>query len=256
MIDVHCHIIPNIDDGSDSIETSLEMLKIASKDGIKKIIATPHFYPDIFENNPETILNSVENLNNISKELGIDIEVLCGQEVFLNRNLLKQYKDNKILTLNKSRYMLIELPMDSMPDYTFDIIYELALLGIVPIIAHPERYRYIINKPCFINNFIKEGCLIQINSSSITGLFGRHVKKTAIKLIKHNICHFIASDAHSNNIRIPALKKSLEVAQKYNNEIVLNITQNGNNLLKDETIEHNSEILSENKRIFWFKKKL
>ncbi|SKA88648.1 protein-tyrosine phosphatase [Caloramator quimbayensis] len=243
MMDIHCHILPLIDDGPDSIETSIEMLKIAKREGIEKIIATPHYYKGVYEGDINQINSLTSNLNEISKNLNLNIQILKGQEVFLTRDLLRLFKNGTILTLNSSKYMLIELPFDILPKYALDIIYELRIMGIIPVIAHPERYSYVIEKPSTINDFIDEGCLFQINSSSITGDFGREIQRTSQILISHNICHFIASDAHSNTKRIPSLKKSFDISQKINSNIIKNVSNN------EEMLTNKGQILQDVKKI-------
>lgn len=253
MIDIHSHILPLIDDGSKSLDMSKDMLSIAYNEGIKTIIATPHYYPNIYEPDAVSIEKSVEELNDISNSLNLNIRILKGQEVYLTHDLLDKYKEGKILTLNDTKYMLIELPFDILKPYTLDIIYELRIRDIVPIIAHPERYSYIIKKPSTINQFIDEGCLFQINSHSITGEFGREIKNTALKLIKHNICHFIASDAHSNQKRIPALKKSFDIAVKNNKEIVKNVSNNEEILINNGYMLQEVKKIKDNVSMFHFK---
>lgn len=141
MIDIHSHILNDIDDGSKDIEMSISMLKKAELSGTTDIIATPHFMRGRFEVDYNEVLNRVEKLKKISRENNIDINIYAGQEVYYSRKILEYYNDKMIGTINNTRYMLIELPM-----LEFDIneiinnIYELQLRGIIPIIAHPERY--------------------------------------------------------------------------------------------------------------------
>lgn len=253
MIDIHSHIIPLIDDGSKSIDMSKDMLNIAYKEGIKTIIATPHYYPNIYDIDIKEIEKSVEQLNNISNSLNLNIKILKGQEVFVTRDLLNNFKQGKVLTLNNTKYMLLELPFDILKPYVLDIIYELRIRNIVPIIAHPERYSYIIKKPSIINDFIDEGCLFQINSQSITGEFGKDVKNTSLKLIRNNLCHFIASDAHSNQKRIPTLKKSFDIAVENNEEIVKYLSDNVNKLINNEHILQDVKKIKDRISIFHFK---
>lgn len=255
MIDMHCHILPGIDDGAEKLETSIEMLKTAERDGIKTIIATPHYCRGRFENNLEDIKNEVKNLNNITEENKIDIEVLAGQEIFLDSYSTKLFKSGIIGTLNESRYMLVELPFDHLPENAMDIIYELRLLGVIPVLAHPERYQFIINTPSLINDFIEEGCFFQITSHSITGLYGKEVKRTAELMIKHNICDFIASDAHSNIKRTPEIKKSFDIIKGINTELVNKLSNYASQVLKNEVIIRNTEKIKGKKSIFEIFKK-
>lgn len=252
MIDIHSHIIPGIDDGARDMETSLEMLKTAEGDGTKTIFATPHFNRGYFEVEYKDVLRLTEDLNKRARENGININILPGQEVYLKRETPLDFKRGTIGTLGGSRYMLIELPMDNLPDFAMDSIYELKILGITPIIAHPERYLYIIKRPSLINHFIEEECLFQINSGSIRGLFGREVKSTAEILVKNGIMGFIASDAHTNNKRCPGLKKSFDIINNLNKEYGNILRDNVENVLNNRDISRNANRIREKKSIFSF----
>lgn len=251
MIDIHSHIIPEIDDGSNSVATTFEMLKIAQLNGIKKIIATPHYCLGCYENNLMDIKRQVKELNFKLAEAGMEIKLLSGQEILLDKNTISLYKDGIIGGLNDTHYMLFELPFDYMPDYTMDIIYELRILGVVPILAHPERYKFIIDKPSNINSFVEEGCLFQINSHSITGLFGKEVKRTAELLIKNRIVNFVASDAHSSGARSPAIKKAMDIVRLVDGELASILENNSYKLIMDEPIEYDIDKLIEKKRFLF-----
>lgn len=252
MIDIHCHILPGIDDGAKDIATSIEMLRTAEMDGIEKIIATPHYRTSYFENNFDAVKMEVGKLNEVIKNQKINVEILPGQEIFLDTHTVELYKSGKIKGLNATRYMLFELPFDELPHYTFDVLYELRILGIVPILAHPERYEYIIKSPGKINEFIEEKCLFQINSHSINGVFGRAVKKTSELLLKNRICDFIASDAHTVGNRCPEIKKALDKIQQFDEELRENVQGNVTKLINDELIQQNAGKVKGKKSIFNF----
>lgn len=252
MIDVHAHILPGIDDGADCIETSVEMARIAKNDGINKIVATAHYAAGSFETNLNGVIEKTNELNKVLFEKKIDVEILPGQEVFLDNNILKFLRSGEIGTLANTRYMLVELPMDYMPEYALDMVYELNLLGIKTVIAHPERYRYIIRQPSNINQFIDEGCFFQINSSSLTGLFGKEVKKTAEKLVKNNICSLLGSDAHTTNHRSPKLKEAFDNIHRINRECEENLKNNAELLTLNKDINQTAERIKEIKSFFDF----
>lgn len=254
MIDLHSHILPGIDDGAKDMEMTLNMLKIAAKDGTKKIVATPHFYRGYYLNIYEEVVNLVKQVNDKAKENNLDIEIYPGQEIFINRQVIEDYKEGIIKGIADTRYMLIELPMDKMPKETFDILYELRIQGVVPVIAHPERYVYIIEKPHKINEFIKEGCLFQINSGSIKGIFGKKIQKTAEILINHRVCNFIASDAHTTRTRAPIIKEALSRVNGIDEQLYRDIISNGQKLLDDGHISSEAEKIKEKRSIFGFLK--
>jgi protein-tyrosine phosphatase len=252
MIDIHSHILPGIDDGADNIETTIEMLKVVQADRVKTIFATPHYYRGHFENDYNIVKRYVSDIRNwISlSNSDIKIEVLPGQEVFINNYTLRLYKEGIIGTLNNTRYMLVELPFDNLDNTTLDVIYELRLLGVVPIIAHPERYSYIIEKPSNINQLISEGCLFQINSGNIQGGINKQAKKTADTLIKHGICDFIASDVHRIGNRYTRVISAYEKVKKSNSKLGERILENMQKLIENMPIEHFSEKIKERHSIF------
>lgn len=252
MIDIHNHILPGIDDGAQTLEDFLNMINIAKEDGITQIIATPHFYRGRYENNYDDIVKLLKRVDMEKKKLGTDVEIIPGQEVFLDNYTLEAFKEGAIKGINDTRYMLIELPMNRMDKNIFNLLYELRILGIVPIIAHPERYMYIIEKPTMINEFIQENCLFQINSGSITGIFGKEIKKVAEILIKNGIANFIASDSHSTNRRRPNMKKPLELVSSMNRDIIMQILDNPEKLLNNQEIKQSANKLKEKKKIFAF----
>ena len=251
MLDIHSHIIPNIDDGSKNIDMSMEMIKIAADDGIDNIIATPHYCTGCYEKNYEYIENYVKYLNKLAKEHELNIKILPGQEVFIDNYTLDYLRQGIIGPLNESKYMLVEFNMAEFDESIMDILYELRIIGIEPIIAHPERYIYIVENPLFINKFVEEQYHFQINSGSITGLFGKKVEKTAEILIQHGICSFVASDAHSNNRRVPKISEALNIVNQKNNasyEIILN---NYKAFLNNGSLYFSSEKIKEKRKIFW-----
>lgn len=254
MIDIHSHIIPSIDDGSTTMEESIKMLELAEKDGNEMIIATPHYYRGAYEADFDTVKNETEKLKQYAKTQNMKIEIACGQEVLLDYDAIDLIKEGKIKGLNETRYILIEFPMDKLPEDAFDLIYELGILNLVPVLAHPERYRYIIEKPAKVNDFIDEGCLLQINSGSITGVFGKEVRKTSELLIKSGVCSFIASDAHNLRHRTPGLSEAIDIIQEYDDSLILGIYKNLSKMINNEELKLKENRLSEKKSIFSFLK--
>lgn len=213
-IDIHSHIVPGIDDGAVNDDMALKMLKIAHKSGTRHIIATPHFVYGNTRYAFGTIIEKCTELNKLAKSVGIDVTVYPGCEVFINPELLELYDQRLIDTLNLSRYMLVEFPMMSIPPFTEEVLYNFQLKEITPIIAHPERYSEIQHRPEMLEAFVNRGILTQVNSGSITGLYGREAKKAAMKLLKMGLVHFVASDSHSDGKRNPDLSKAAKVVER------------------------------------------
>ena len=215
MIDIHSHILPGIDDGSKSIEMTLDMIKRAEQEGIENIVATPHFRRGCFDVTYNEVKELVSKINKLLESEGIDVKVHAGQEVYFSEKIIDDFEEGIIGTINDGKYMLLEFPMRRIPKEAADYMYELKLRGVTPIIAHPERYSEVTSNVEVLNQFIDEGCLFQLNAGSIRGDFGKDVKKTAEKLIKSGVYAFIGSDAHNNRGRNTGiLEESQEVFKK------------------------------------------
>ncbi|MEW9123454.1 MAG: CpsB/CapC family capsule biosynthesis tyrosine phosphatase [Thermotaleaceae bacterium] len=212
MIDIHCHILPDVDDGAKDWEEAIEMAKIARDDGIHTIISTSHYLEEADFVMGEALKEHVANFNQRLKIEGIDVKVLLGNEAYLTPDLVKDVQQKKVFTINESRYLLVEFPMHTLPFYTEDVLYALRLEGIVPIIAHPERYAKVIENPMVLYPMIVQGALVQVNGGSLLGNFGKKVEETCKKLLSHNMVHFIGSDGHSPRRRRPELSKALGIA--------------------------------------------
>lgn len=216
MYDIHCHVLAEIDDGARSFEDSLQICKIAAQEGIRAIAATPHFIDKQSETEQSKIISALYQLNQAIKNKGIELMLLPGMEVYLTPDLVELYEQGKIITLNYKNHMLIEIPILSknLPLYLNDVLFRLQLKGVRPVIAHPERCRSVIRNPNIIYDLIENGCIIQLNSGSLEGAFGREVQKTAYDLLKHNMVHIIASDNHSTYDRMSSLKECYDIVSK------------------------------------------
>ncbi|MTI67206.1 MAG: capsular biosynthesis protein [Firmicutes bacterium] len=239
MYDMHCHIVPKVDDGADSFETSIKMIKIAKRNGFKGIFATPHYVDNTTYNNTKLIKENFLKLKDKIKKEGLDIDIYIGNEVYVVPNLIKLFEKGFIYTLNNSRYMLIEFPMLDNPYFIESLIYDLKVKGIVPIIAHPERYKMITNNPNVLFKLIKQGALVQINLPSLKGSYGPIIKDTAKKLIEHNMIHFVGTDAHSFNIRTPNVEKPFKILKSHldNKKLKKILYENPKAVINDKEIK-------------------
>ena len=248
MIDMHSHIIYGVDDGSKNKEMTLEMLKLSIGCGVKKIVATHQYMKGRLVVEYGEIKDKVNELRQIIKNEALDIEIYCGQEVYYRENILEYYEEGAIGTINDSRYMLIELPMREFDvNNVIDNLYELTLKGIVPIIAHPERYMPFIKKPSLINDFIKEGYLFQLNTGSIVGDFGKEVKKLALNYLGNGVYYICGSDAHSDGRRNTHMSEDcLEILSNYKGEFI----KNGQLILEDKEVKRKINLIKERKKLF------
>ncbi len=205
MIDIHNHILPGLDDGPAFIEESIEMARIAAESGVTAIVATPHCnVPGSFENYySEEYQNCFNDVKKALKEEEIKIELYPGMEVYATFDLPQLLQDGKIMTLNRSRYLLVEFKFTEDPDFVERILKQVREKGAVPIIAHAERYQFIQDQPQRAYDWMIDGCGIQINKSSFKGSFGHASRKAAYKLMDHHLVSVIASDAHGEAERTP-----------------------------------------------------
>lgn len=203
MIDIHCHVLNGVDDGPLDLENTLRLCRLAYSEGIRKIIATPHYI--IGETSSCDVEGKAAELNSVLRKNSIDVEIYPGNEAFIDYGLLDKLENGECITLNNSRYLLVELPMLEVPRFTYEVVYEIQLKGYVPIIAHPERNRVLCEKPEIIYKLVKDGCLVQVNSMSLMGLSGDRIQNTVKQLIRHRLVHFVATDAHSTGRRRPIM---------------------------------------------------
>ncbi|AGK55930.1 tyrosine-protein phosphatase [Bacillus sp. 1NLA3E] len=214
MIDIHCHILPGIDDGAKNIEDSLNMARAAVKQGIHTIIATPHHQNSKYLNPKEDILLKVSELNEAIQEENISITILPGQETRIYGEILEDYNNNEILPLNHSNYLFIELPSGHVPRYTQQLLYDIQLQGLIPIIVHPERNQEIIERPEILFQFVEKGALTQVTAASISGAFGKKIKEFSFQLIDASLTHFLASDAHNISNRNFKVVEAFDLVEK------------------------------------------
>ncbi|MGB7604375.1 MAG: CpsB/CapC family capsule biosynthesis tyrosine phosphatase [Lutisporaceae bacterium] len=244
LVDLHCHILPSIDDGAKDLDISIDMCRIAEQDGIDCIIATPHFIHGAINNNSKIVKQKVEKLNNTLKKKKVNINIYPGCEAFISPELPRLVREKQVCTLNDTQYILIELPMESVPDYTADIIYQLRLDGYTPIIAHPERNTVISETPDVLIDLINRGALTQINSSSINGLFGKGIMETSLLLLKNKMIHLLASDAHTAGGRSPKLSRAMSIIEhEVGYETLQSIIKHNQAVLKGENIEIEEPII-------------
>ncbi len=206
MIDLHCHILPGIDDGPSDISESIEMARLAAGDGITTIVATPHVKDSIYPSS--VIRESAAALNRHLCALGIPVKILSGADVnaLLSPSLMKDY------TIGESNYILVEFPHTHLPKNAKDILFNMSLKGLFPIITHPERNPSVIKKPDLFFELLHTSAHVQITAGSLTGEFGPDVRDCARYLLRKGVVSFIATDAHSSGWRPPILSGGLRIA--------------------------------------------
>ena len=240
MIDIHCHIIPDVDDGSSDFAESLGMGENAEACGVTDIIVTPHcnipgsyrnYYGDAYE-------EAFSGLVSLFREGRIGIRLHRGMEVFGTNNVAELYERGRVLTMAGSRYMLVEFPFDDDMWRTRDVLISLQRIGITPIVAHPERYYAVNDDIQFALDWAEMGCLLQLNRTSLLGPHAAPETQTARQLLDMGAAHFIATDAHGVFARTTALLDAYEfVARRYSREwadILMN--ENPRRVIEDRRI--------------------
>lgn len=196
MIDVHSHILPNVDDGAKDITETFKMLDEACRAGFSDIFATSHYIEGEFEFNKTDREFIIEALMQKIAEEGLDIKIHVGAEGYISNDFPKLIQAGVVPTLGNSRYVLFELPLRAKVMYTAEVINKLLNMKLIPIIAHPERYEVVQDDPNIAIEWVEEGALLQCNYASIIGRYGSLSKETLFKLLDANAVHFLGSDTH------------------------------------------------------------
>ncbi len=246
MIDIHTHILPGMDDGAVNLDQSLEMIDVAVQNGITAIVATPHMLPErTIANKKDQVLSLTKELREVVRSRGLSLELYPGGEVYATPDIVKRLTYGEILTYNDSnKYLLLEMARDEVPGFMSKVIFELKLIGITPIIAHPERNQGIIRRPECLYHMVEQGALAQITASSLRS--GSAFYHTGELLLKCNLIHFIASDAHDTTRRAPRLSIYKSILEEIVGEFRANqiLMDNPRAVLSGDELEQQPEPLS------------
>lgn len=240
MIDLHCHILPGVDDGAATLSDACSMARMAVESGVRTIVATPHC------NNPgrpgnfrdEAFFSRLHTFQDALQAAQIPLQILPGAEVLAQPNVLRLLRQGQLMTLNGSRYLLIEFCFGESEQVLRTVLAEIAGAGYTPVLAHPERYDCVQENPMLIAEWFRMGYLIQLNKGSILGRLGRPARQAAIWILNRGLAHMIASDAHSPLVRttsMDALRDFLE--EHYPPEYIkILLEDNPNRVIHDRPI--------------------
>lgn len=241
MIDIHAHILPQVDDGSPSLECSLEMARLAVESGVAAMIATPHC------NLPgsgallwaDALTRCTRELSHALEEQGIPLRLYAGMEIFGTPDTAEKLRRGKLCTLAGSRYPLIEFPFHDYGREATDILDSVLAMGLRPIVAHPERYRYTQDEPRLLNLWVDMGCLLQVNRGSLLGRFGERAEELGHSMVGRGFAAFAASDAHTSTVRTPWMRDVQELLRReYSPRTAQLLTQtHAEQVLGNETIK-------------------
>ena len=253
MVDIHCHILPGIDDGAKNMSDSISMASEAEKEGIRTIIATPHLNNQ-YDNRKDLIVAKVDELNHVLKAEGVNVTILPGQEPRIYGDILEDFEKDEIQTLNNSNYIFIEFPSNHVPRYTEKLLFDIQVKGLTPIIVHPERNSELIERPELLYKLVEKGALTQVTASSVCGYFGKKIKSFSMQIIEANLTHFIASDAHNIHHRSFKMMEAYDfIDVKYGTDYVYLFKENAELLANGKSVikEIPFQIIKRKKFIFF-----
>lgn len=213
MIDLHCHILHGMDDGPPTLRESVEMCRMAAADGIGTVVATPHFTPGRYPWNGEAMQERLLELRHALHAENIPLTVLPGADVSIFPELPAHPGLRTFLSINNSRYLLLEFPHTFVPPAWDTFIRSLIAAGTIPVITHPERNEWFIRHPGAVAQAVQMGALVQITAMSLLGAFGDDARKFCIHLLKSDLAHVMASDGHSEMERPPLLSEGVRAAE-------------------------------------------
>jgi protein-tyrosine phosphatase len=216
MIDLHNHLLPGIDDGAKQIEETLEFLRIARRDGITAVTATPHMKPGVYDNTRAAVFEGLAKVKEAARgDEAEKVELWPGAEVYFTADVVERAKAGDLMTVaDRGKYMLLELPYQQIPMKVDDTIFQLRLLGITPIMAHPERVAYYLEDFNRVAASVRLGALTQVTGNSITGRFGSKARDFALRMLERNLIHLLASDSHDVRYRPPILSDARDAVAK------------------------------------------
>jgi protein-tyrosine phosphatase len=211
MIDLHCHMLPGIDDGAADVEVALEMARLAVADGITITACTPHIMPGVYGNTGPQIRAAIDSFSEALKAAGIPLTLVPGADVHLATDLVAGLKNGQVLRLNDSRYFLFEPPHHVMPPRLEHAVFDIMSAGFQPVLTHPERLTWIEDHYDVMQKLAHAGVWMQITCGSVTGRFGRRPQYWADRMIDEGLVHILATDAHNLRNRSPSMAKSREM---------------------------------------------
>lgn len=253
MVDLHCHLLPGIDDGSKSMEISLRMAREATENGVTHALLTPHHMNGHYINPKQDVIRRTKEFQEQINAHNIPLTVFPGQEVRINGQLLEALdKDDILFADTAGKYMMLEFPDDDVPHYTNQMIFDLQQRGIIPVIVHPERNTKIMSEPGLIYQLLEKGCLSQITASSYVGTFGKKVENFSRQLIEAGQGYVFASDAHDLPGRKYEMRQAFEkMRHEFGKNLANQYQQNARSIINGENIPTNNIKTIRKKRRFW-----
>lgn len=242
MVDLHCHLLPGIDDGSKSMAISLRLAKEATENGVTHALLTPHHMNGRYVNHKKDVLRLTQEFQQQLKDHQIPLTVFPGQEVRINGQLIQALDNDDILFADENnRYLMLEFPDDDVPHYTNQMVFELQQRGITPVIVHPERNTKIMAHPELLYQLLEKECLSQITVSSYVGTFGKKVEDFSRQLIENGQGYVFASDAHDLPGRKYEMRQAFDkLRQEFGNELADQYARNARAIINGDNVPLNT----------------
>ena len=238
LFDIHSHIIFGVDDGSKTIEESVHMIQQAYDLGVRGMVATPHHSLPKYMTESSVLMERLLLLKKKLIEEQIEVDIYLGNEIYMSVDTLNELLSGVCLGINNTKYLLFECPFYGEVQSLKDYIFELNLKGYKTIFAHPERYEFVQENVHVLDDLIDMGVYMQMNVASLTGYYGHSVKKTAKKMIKKHMVHFLGTDVHRENSRVFNFSKTIQYLKKHMDpEMYLEVMyKNGEKMVKGEDV--------------------
>lgn len=225
MVDIHCHILPAIDDGVQTMEEAIELIRMEVSGGTKAFIATSHLIEQDDYDRLDSIAGRVEALRAALHEAGVEAEIYPGAEVYPSSRVVGALKSGRPMTLaDKGKHMLVDLPMGALPQDFESLLYEIKVRGVTPIIAHPERNAMFQTNPDLLGEYLEKGAACQVNASSLAGKYGPRAAEVVRLYLRRRWPHFLSSDAHRPGRR-PILSTASEAIADLGGDYVKLLTE-------------------------------
>lgn len=238
MIDIHAHILPNIDDGARNVEETLQLIQEAQDVGFQAIVATSHYMEGYYETNTPEREIWIKAIYQKLQEEHFNMQLYLGNEIYLSENIIQLLEEGKASTINDTSYVLFEMPLNIEPLNLYHVVYNMMQYKLIPILAHPERYTFVQKDPELIYDLIERGVLMQSNYASIEGYYGKKAQIIVKKLLENNMVHLLGSDVHRANTIYPRIPR-----------ILIKLTQ----IIGEEKVKQltttNPKLVLQNKRI-------
>jgi protein-tyrosine phosphatase len=209
LIDLHCHLLYGIDDGAADLKESLEMARLSVAEGVSVIACTPHMFPGVYNNSGPDVRARIDALQSELDEAGIGCRLVCGGDLHVVPDLLAKLRSGEALSLNDSRYVLVEPPHHILPPNIEALFFNLLSAGYVPILTHPERMSWIEREYDLIVRLVRSGVWMQLTAGALLGEFGSRARKWSLQLLREGLVHVVASDAHGASKRPPRMGEAL-----------------------------------------------